>query len=636
MKTKLSLGFGAAMLLLTQTAFAATPTWTQTLSGPVDGSSYGDVDGDGVYEIGVIVRGEPGEVVLLSDTGQVLWTHTGSSSLVGFPTFGDFDGNGTDELAYCEGGVEAACRVLNADGTVRYSFGSFYYAGMAGSGPSAADVNGDGADDIIVMSWGGEVVLVDGASGAVSWTYNAWDAHGEVLYGPSTVADLDGDGDLEVVFGGWQEGLLFALDAATGSEVWAPFSLVGMWDNWLDGNGALVEDLDGDGLREVIVALDGDTPSVAAFSPTGATLWRTTLPATAWFAWLTPVSTDLDGDGSKEVLAQSADGTLFVLDADGALLASPSIGSESWIAPGFIDLDFDLRPEIVAASVDSLLILDGQTFAELDRHDDPDGGIYPQILVGDLGGDGQVNVVSSSWNGSTVNHYSFAAADVSSWSAFGGSPAHGGSVELLCPTVCASVDADVDGSANVGDGVLIGPDASIGEDTNIGDDSVIGSGATVGQQTTIRPRVTIGDDATIEEQTFVGANTTVGEGATVGQESFVGWNVDIGNDVEIDQQAVIWSGASIGEGSTVAQQSRIGWGASIGEDVEIDQEVVVRANVTIGEGTVIGQQTTIGPNTVIGANVTIGEGCRIGRNVVIGDGVVIPDGTRVRSGSVLP
>ena len=66
------------------------------------------------------------------------------------------------------------------------------------------------------------------------------------------------------------------------------------------------------------------------------------------------------------------------------------------------------------------MLLDGQSFAELYCDDDASGGMYPQILVGDLGGDGQVNVVAGSWNAESIYHYSFDAADVSAWSALGG------------------------------------------------------------------------------------------------------------------------------------------------------------------------------------------------------------------------
>ena len=97
------------------------------------------------------------------------------------------------------------------------------------------------------------------------------------------------------MFAGWQAGTLFALDAATGTEVWARIELGDQWDNYFYGNGALVEDLDGD-----------------------------------------------------EILTQSGEGVLYVFDSAGTQVAAPSLGAESWIAPGFIDLDFDLRPEIVA------------------------------------------------------------------------------------------------------------------------------------------------------------------------------------------------------------------------------------------------------------------------------------------------
>lgn len=594
MKSGRLIGTAVAIWLLHQVAFAATPSWSQSLSGAPDGASYGDVDGDGRLEVAVLVRGFPGQVVLLSDTGDILWTHTATGSLVGFPTFGDYDGNGTDEIAYCESDVDSPCRVLNADGTVRYAFGAYYYPGMSGSGPTAADITGDGADDLVVLSWGGEVVLVDGASGSVVWSYDAWEARGEVLFGPSVVADLDGDGNLEVVFGGWEQGTLFVLDAATGTEAWTPIALWSTWGNYFHANGALVDDLDGDGNREIVVALDGETPSVAAFSSTGANLWRATLPASTWFAWLTPVAADLDANGSMEIVAQSGDGTLYVFDANGGLIASPSLGTESWIAPAFIDLDFDLRPEIVAATVDSLLLLDGQSFAELDRHDDTSGGMYPQILVGDLGSDGEVNVVAGSWNAESIYHYSFGAANVVAWSALGGGPTHRGRADLQCQGVCLSADASVSGGASLGDGVVVGPDAT------------------------------------------VRSGTTVGDGTIVGQESHLGWYATVGDDVVIEQDVVVLSTASIGDGSTIGEQSWIGWGADIGPNVVVGEEVVIRLFTTIGSGTVIGSGTTIGSFTTIGENVTIGESCEIGRNVVIGDGVSIPDGTVVPNNSVLP
>ncbi|MGB5810159.1 MAG: FG-GAP-like repeat-containing protein [Polyangiales bacterium] len=583
-----------ACWLLHSFALAATPTWTQSLSGAPDGASYGDVDGDGQFEIAVIVRGDPGQVVLLSHAGEILWTHTATSSIVGFPTFGDYDGNGTDEVAYCESDTDSPCRVLNADGTVRYSFGAYYYPGMSGSGPTAADITGDGADDLLVLSWGGDVVLIDGPSGFEIWSYDTWETNGELLFGPSVVADVDGDGDLDVVFGGWLEGTLFVLDAATGAEVWPPKGLWSTWGNYFYGNGALVDDLDGDGSREIVVALDGDPPSVAAFSSTGETLWRTTLPVASWFAWLTPVAADLDADGRREVLAQSGDGVLYVVDADGALIGSPSLGGDSWIAPGFIDLDFDLLPEIVAATENSLLLLDGENFAELDRHDDTSGGMYPQILVGDLGRDGEVNIVAGSWNAESIYHYSFSAANVSAWSALGGGATHRGRLELVCQGVCASPDASVNGSATLGEGVIVGPDATIS------------------------------------------AGATVGDGTIIGEQTWVAWFADVGDDVVIQPEVVVLSGANIGDGSTIGQQSWIGWNADIGMDVMIGEEVVIRINTRIGSGTVIGRGTTIGPFTIIGANVTIGEDCRIGRNVRVGDGVSIPDGTVVPNNAVVP
>jgi outer membrane protein assembly factor BamB len=117
--------------------------------------------------------------------------------------------------------------------------------GSAGSTPEIADVDGDGAVEIVIGSNG--IFCVSG-DGDVRWRFDSPFVPGDVV-----VADLDGDGKLEAVAGA-VDGVVYCLDAAKGGLRWA-------WDSRLDPKaapqqiegGVAVADMDGDGVKDVVV-----------------------------------------------------------------------------------------------------------------------------------------------------------------------------------------------------------------------------------------------------------------------------------------------------------------------------------------------------------------------------------------------
>lgn len=321
--------------------------WEVGTAGRVEGLVICDLDDDDRAEIAVLVRrtDAPGQVIVYNRDGSVRWSHTAATDLAGAITAADVDGDQRDEIAYCELDTAGMCRVLDETGAPIHSFGPFYVPGYAGGGPAAADVNGDGAEDLFVATYGGMVVAVDGRSRAELWRYDAWAAgvppYREQFHGHPAVDDIDGDGTDELVVGGANFGGVFVLDARTGAEEWV------LRDRWASsggyflGNGAALVDVDNNSdTLEILVAMVGEPDAVVAYRADGVELWRVPFPG-ADFSWITPVATDVDNNDDYELIVQTREGGISVLEANGSVRAASALGSEIWASPSVINADGD-------------------------------------------------------------------------------------------------------------------------------------------------------------------------------------------------------------------------------------------------------------------------------------------------------
>lgn len=111
---------------------------------------------------------------------------------------------------------------------------------------SAGDTDGDGEPEFCIPTWH-SLALVS-LDGEVEWS---WEAEGEVP-GGCTLADLDADGDFEVIE--WGIGGLFIRDGATGQTLAEERGFV---RTFYDPQ-AMVADIDADGSAEIIVS--GEVP----------------------------------------------------------------------------------------------------------------------------------------------------------------------------------------------------------------------------------------------------------------------------------------------------------------------------------------------------------------------------------------
>ena len=156
----------------------------------------------------------------------------------------------------------------------------------------------------------------------------------EIVVAPA-VADVDGDGNVEVVTVEFNNGSLLLIDGESGNtERTLSLSALG-------SGGPAIGDVDQDGEIEIVAF--NENYEVVAFRPDGSSVW--TSPPLSSQCCAQIALANLDGEGAPEVLAQNG-----VLDgATGALLSTMPIALVEWnTAPSLGDIDLDGEQEVIA------------------------------------------------------------------------------------------------------------------------------------------------------------------------------------------------------------------------------------------------------------------------------------------------
>jgi hypothetical protein len=171
--------------------------------------------------------------------------------------------------------------------------------------PAVGDVDGDGQVEVI---WGGyRLMAVDGASGALEWT---WPPNGDDgrLWPSPAIADLEGDGALEIVIANGS-GRVVALGGTGAPRPGFPVQPLASDEL----RSLAVADLDDDGDHEILAARAGvgDQDQWTVLEHGGATRagWPQHTNASPGYSWgcynQNLAAGDVDGDGRLEVVATS-------------------------------------------------------------------------------------------------------------------------------------------------------------------------------------------------------------------------------------------------------------------------------------------------------------------------------------------
>lgn len=223
-----------------------------------------DVDGDGTSEyivggdssIGGPVDHDGGMVRAIRGNGELIWEYRVDNEIIrSSPAIGDIDGDGEPEIVVGTGDAKylnpnentRSIFVLRRDGTLKWRRD----LGEATPGsPALADVNGDGKLDVIQGTFGrgeNKRFWVFNGDGSANPLFDPGDADGVQILGQPSTADIDADGGQDIVIATGSG--VTAFSGKTGAQLFALQTGVASYQN-----APLINDVDNNGRLDIVIA----------------------------------------------------------------------------------------------------------------------------------------------------------------------------------------------------------------------------------------------------------------------------------------------------------------------------------------------------------------------------------------------
>jgi autotransporter-associated beta strand protein len=354
-----------------------------------------DVNGDGHPDL-ISANGGSGTVSVLAGNGDGTFKAAVNFAAGPRPSsvaVADFNGDGRPDLVVANSVSAGSVSVLLGNGN-----GSFQLPQTVGAGSYAiaaipADLNGDGSPDLAVVNFGANNVSAFVNNCAPSFSFTN---HGALTVGsfPASVvaADLNGDGRQDVVVANYNNGTVSAfLGQGNGSFQASLNSLAGA-----NPTALAVADVNGDGRPDLIVANSLGAGTVSVLLGNGNGTFGMPQPFAVGVYPAAVAVADVNGDGRQDlVVANHASYTVSVLlgNGNGTFHAAQNFATgQDPLSVAVADVTGDGRPDLIVAnfigySVSVLLGNGNGTFASAVNFS---AGVRPvSVAVADVNGDGR-------------------------------------------------------------------------------------------------------------------------------------------------------------------------------------------------------------------------------------------------------
>jgi hypothetical protein len=301
-------------------------SWKFKTDGKVNSIWAKDIDRDGLEE--VVVGSSDANVYVLCSDGTKRWNYAleyhMQKAVVTTVFSYDLDGDGKDEVI--AGSENWRYYAFDHSGALRW----FHESARRSTVGCAADIDNDGKGEVIAGTEYYWWTAID-HKGEKKWSYGTGNGHGGPGVNSVAVADLDGDGTREVIFGGrdgnihvWTHDSKFHRMYNVGDEV---TRVIGV-------------DFDEDGKDEIVAG--GMNFNIYVLKGDGTRLWRRNMGDRV----TSLAVSNLFGDSGKDVIVGLADGTIRILGREGEEWGCYATGSEV-LDLAVADIDGDGVNEIV-------------------------------------------------------------------------------------------------------------------------------------------------------------------------------------------------------------------------------------------------------------------------------------------------
>ena len=314
-----------------------------------------------------------------------------------------------------------------------------------------ADMDGDGDLDIISASYLDDTIAWyenDGAANP-SWTAADINTTADGAYSVFA-ADMDGDGDLDIISASYRDDTIawYENDGAANPS-WTKAVIATSADG---AKSVFVADMDGDGDLDILSASYDDN-TIAWYENDGAAnpSWTAADIATTANGAVSVIAADMDGDGDLDIISASGlDDTIAWYENDGAanpswtkaVIATSADNPRSVFAA---DMDGDGDMDILSASYDDDTIAwyendgaENPSWTAADIATSADGA--QSVFAADMDGDGDMDIISASAIDDTIAWYENDGAANPSWTAADIAT----SADFAFSVIAADMDSDGD------------------------------------------------------------------------------------------------------------------------------------------------------------------------------------------------